>query len=163
MVLLSTRNICQNCWVRKYSKFHTRVYPDAQNHVMHTQIIFLILTYALFLFLWFDFLHLIKNLSVIKGRVLLGWTSTELGLMFLLKDTTQHRWWGSNLRPLCLESSKLPLSLPAPSDGSYHWYNAELFFEDSKHLPKLMAKKIFTIVHSNGFIFLDLCILTKMR
>ena len=25
----------------------------------------------------------------------MGWTSTKLGLMFLLKDTTQWRRWGS--------------------------------------------------------------------
>ena len=31
----------------------------------------------------------INSLSVIKGRVFLGRTSTKLGLMFLLKDTTQ--------------------------------------------------------------------------
>ena len=62
----------------------------------------------------FDSLRLINNLSVIKGRVFLGWTSTKLGQMFLLKDTTQWRQWGSNLRPLGLESSTLPLSHCAP-------------------------------------------------
>ena len=46
------------------------------------------------LFVWF--FHPINNLSVIKGRVFLGWTSTKLGIMFLLKDTTQWRRWGSN-------------------------------------------------------------------
>ena len=49
------------------------------------------------LFVWFDSLCPINNLSVIKGQVFLGWTSTKLGLMFLLKDTTQWRRWGSNL------------------------------------------------------------------
>ena len=62
------------------------------------------------LFVWFDSLSPINNLSVIKGWVFLGWTSTKLGLMFLLKDTTQWRCWGFNLRPLSLESSTLPLS-----------------------------------------------------
>ena len=57
----------------------------------------------------FDSLRPINNLSVIKRRVFLGWTSTKLGLMFLLKDTTQWRWWGSNPQPLGLESSTLPL------------------------------------------------------
>ena len=44
-------------------------------------------------FVWFDSLRPINNLSVtcIKGRVFLGRTSTKLGLMFLLKDTTQWR------------------------------------------------------------------------
>ena len=57
----------------------------------------------------FCLLRPINNLSVIKGRVLLGWTSTKVGLMFLLKDTTQWRRWGSNPRPFGLESSTLPL------------------------------------------------------
>ena len=37
----------------------------------------------------FDSLRPINNLSVIKGRVFLRCTSTKLGSMFLLKDTTQ--------------------------------------------------------------------------
>ena len=68
----------------------------------------------LLFFVWFDSLRPINNLSVIKGRVFLGWTSTKLGLMFLLKDTTQWRRWGSNPRPFGLESSTLPLSHCAP-------------------------------------------------
>ena len=39
------------------------------------------------LFCLFDSLRPINNLSVIKGLVFLGRTSTKLGLMFLLKDT----------------------------------------------------------------------------
>ena len=66
------------------------------------------------LFVRFDSLRPINNLSVIKGRVFLGWTSTKLGLMFLLKDTTQWPRWCSNPRPLCLESSTLLLSHCAP-------------------------------------------------
>ena len=57
------------------------------------------------IFVWFDSLRPINNLSVIKGRVFLGWTSTKLELMFLLKDTTQCRRWGSYPQPLGLESS----------------------------------------------------------
>ena len=30
-------------------------------------------------FVWFDFLHPINNLSVKQGRVFLGWTSIKLG------------------------------------------------------------------------------------
>ena len=62
------------------------------------------------LFVWFDSLRPINNLSFIKGRVFLGRTSIKLGLMFLLKDTTQWRRWDSNPRPFGLESSFLPLS-----------------------------------------------------
>ena len=63
-------------------------------------------------FVWFDLLRPINNLSVMKGRVFLGWTSTKLGLMFLLKDTAQWRRWGSNPRPL---GSSQPI---------YHWASA---------------------------------------
>ena len=73
------------------------------------------LDFFMILFVWFDSLRPINNLSVIKGRVFLGWTSTKLGLMFLLKDTTQWRRWGSNPRPFGLESSTLPLSHCAPN------------------------------------------------
>ena len=61
-------------------------------------------------FVWFDSLRPTNNLSVIKGRVFLGWTSSKLGLMLLLKDTTQWRQWGSNPQLLGLKSSTLPLS-----------------------------------------------------
>ena len=67
------------------------------------------------MFDWFDSLRPINNLSVIKGRAFLGWTRTKLGLMFLLKDTTQWRRWGSDPWPFGLESSTLPLSHCAPS------------------------------------------------
>ena len=62
------------------------------------QLFFLIWSQALLLFFWFVSLSPINNLSVIKGQLFLGWTSTKLGLMFLLKDTTQWRRWGSNPR-----------------------------------------------------------------
>ena len=62
-----------------------------------------------FCFVWFDSLRLINNLSVIKGLVFLGWTSTKLGLMFLLKDTTQWRRWGSNPRSRVKNSTTEPL------------------------------------------------------
>ena len=64
----------------------------------------------IFYFGWDDFLRPINNLSVIKGRVFLGWTSSKLGSMFLLKDTTQWLRGGSNPRPLGLESITLSLS-----------------------------------------------------
>ena len=62
------------------------------------------------IFVRLDSLRPINNLSVTKGRVILDWTSTKLGLMFLLKDTTQWRRWGSNPRPLGLKSNTLPMS-----------------------------------------------------
>ena len=72
-------------------------------------------TYTYCLFVFILLIRPINNLSVIKGRVFLVWTSTKPGLMLLLKDTTQWRLWGSNPRPLCLESSTLPLSHCAPT------------------------------------------------
>ena len=71
------------------------------------------------LFVWFDSLRPINNLSVIKGRVFLGWTSTKLGLMFLLKDTTQWRRWGlqpaaprSRVKHSTTEPLRSPLAHP---------------------------------------------------
>ena len=69
---------------------------------------------VLCLFVWFLTSH--QQSLVIKGRVFLRCTSTKLGLMFLLNDTTQWRWWGSNPQPLGLESSTLPLSHCAPTN-----------------------------------------------
>ena len=77
------------------------------------------------LFVWFDSLRPINNLSVIKGQVFLGWTSTKLGLMFLIKDTTQWCRWGSNPRPLGLKSSTLLLRHCAPY--TLVAYNAKLW------------------------------------
>ena len=82
----------------RWTFFSPWIYPNCSN------ILF-------FLIVWFNSLRPISNLSVIKGWVFLGWTSTKLGLMFLLKDTTQWRRWGSNPQPLSLESRTLPLSL----------------------------------------------------
>ena len=92
-------------------KFSTRTSIQTKvemHHIIHT------FSFEVCLFVWFDSLRPINNLSVIKGRVFLGRTSTKLGLMFLLKDTTQWRRWGSNPRPFGLESSTLPLSHCAP-------------------------------------------------
>ena len=66
------------------------------------------------LFVWFVSLRPVNYLSAIKRRVFLGWTSSKLGLMFLLKDTTQWRKRGSNPRPLGHESRTLPQGHCAP-------------------------------------------------
>ena len=88
-------------------------------------------------FVWFDFLCPINNLSVIKGRVFLGWTSTKLGLMFLLKDTTQWRRWGSNPRPFSLESSTLPLSHCAPYKIWRYFPSFTMKAQNKDPLPRL--------------------------
>ena len=62
-------------------------------------------------FVWFDSLRRINNLSIINGQVFLGWTSTKLGLMFLLKDTSdagEARTWGPTVS----------------SQALYHWATA---------------------------------------
>ena len=55
---------------------------------------------CLCLFVWFDSLHPINNLSVKQGLVFLGWTSTKLGYMGARQfvenyfvDTTIGRIW----------------------------------------------------------------------
>ena len=63
----------------------------------------------LFCFVWFDSLPPINDLSVIKGRVFLDWTSSKLGLMFLCKDTKQSRQWVSNLLSQVKHSTTEPL------------------------------------------------------
>ena len=86
----------------------------------------------IFLFVWFDSLRPINNLSVIKGWVFLGWISTKLGLMFLLKDTRQWCRWGLNPRPLGLESSTLPLSHYTPHIQWYsQFHNPSILFQNS--------------------------------
>ena len=71
------------------------------------------------LFCLFDFLCPINNLSVKKGRVILGWTSTNLELMCLAQGHNSDAWWGSNPGPLGLKSSTLPLSHCALTNAHY--------------------------------------------
>ena len=97
------------------------------------------------IFVWFDSLRPINNLSVIKGQVFLGWTSTKLGLMFLLKDTTQWRRWGLNPLPLGLESSTLPLSHCAPISGIwfFHCHNEGHLMQGMALLIKIGSPEEF--------------------
>ena len=81
-------------------------------------------------FVWLDSLHPINNLSAIKGQIFLGWTSTKLGSMFLLKDTMQWCRWGLNPRPFGLQSSTLPLSHCAPPS---HW-DSSFVNEQPQHI-----------------------------
>ena len=123
VVLLSTLNLCFGWEIKKlffyYALFtkgmhlYLSIYIFTKSSFMGLYCFHIIL---LLLFVWFDSLRPINILSVIKGLVFLGRTSTKLGLMFLLKDTTQWRWWGLNPRPLGLESSTLPLSHCTTSD-----------------------------------------------
>ena len=110
--------------------------------------------YLVFLYVWFDSLRPINNLSVINGRVFLGWTSTKLELMFLLKETTQWRRWGSNPRPLGLDSSTQPLShlcfchFPLRCPGSRVVFDCT----DSWSLPSAILL-LFSIVKPRRFVW----------
>ena len=54
----------------------------------------------------------VNNLSVMSGRVFLGWTSTKQSYCALLKDKTQWSWWGSNLRSRVKHSTTESLCSP---------------------------------------------------
>ena len=76
-----------------------------------------------FLFVWFDSLRPINNLSVIKGHVFLGWTSTKLGLMCLAQ--------GHNPVTYAIEARTHGPSVL--SQALYHWTTA---------LPQLYCSRI---------------------
>ena len=107
------------------------------------------------LFVWFDSLRPINNLSVIKGRVFLGWTSTKLGLMLLLKDTTQWRRWGSNPRPFGLESSTLPLSHCAPEHACLQKTiksSRPKFFANAPLLSQVLCSKHYISIYLDEYL-----------
>ena len=78
----------------------------------------LILSKRQTLFVWFDSLHPINNLSVIKGRIFLGWTSTKLGQMCLVQGP--RRSDAGEVRPCGASVS---------SQALYHWATALLLRE----------------------------------
>ena len=64
------------------------------------------------LFVWFDSLCPINNLSVKQGRVFLGWTSTKLGQMCLAQGP-QH---------ICSDACEARPRRPSVSSQAlYHW------------------------------------------
>ena len=77
------------------------------------EIVLSLKVYIEILFVWFDSLCPINNLSVIKGWAFLGWTSTKLGLMCLahghkavtpmrLKPAAPRSWVKhSTIEPMC--------------------------------------------------------------
>ena len=88
------------------------------------------------LFVWFDSLSPINNLSVIKGRVFLSWTSTKLGLMSYAQGHNQWRRWkhqqSQDIRKTIKskETSFLfPIKMPARLEGHTvsHYSYAPLF------------------------------------
>ena len=65
------------------------------------------------IFVWFDSLHPINNLSVKQGRVFLGWTSTKIGWMCLPKG------------PQCSDAGEARTRGPSVSSQAlYHWATA---------------------------------------
>ena len=110
-------------------------------------------------FVWFDSLHPINNLSVIKGRVFLGWTSTMPGFIFLLKDTTQWCQWGSNPGPLGLESSTLPLSHCALSCVILRIRkNIDIFTDSARIIHAHCHVQIFTTSSGDFYTALRSCL-----
>ena len=103
------------------------------------------------LFVCVDSLHPINNLSAIMGQVFLGCTSTKLWLMFLLKDTTQWRRRGSNLRPLGLKSSTLQLSHCAPCMHVYHHVTVNKILFKPKFILLIKVKKANNCWHFNFY------------
>ena len=94
-------------------------------------------------FVCFDSLHPINNLSVKQGQVFLGWTSTKVVLSS--RTVMQWCWWGSNLRPFGLESSTLPLSHCAPIlHSSLNMYLSQFL----NHVPTRFL--IAVLVHLNA-------------
>ena len=66
-----------------------------------------------FLFVWFDSLRPINNLSFKQGRAFLGWTSTKLGLMCLAQGPQRSDAGEARTRGLSVSSQAL-----------YHWTTA---------------------------------------
>ena len=94
--------------------------------------------YKLVIFVWVDSWSTSQQFFNHVGMLVffLGWTSTKQGLMCLAQGhITQCCWWGSNPRPLHLESSTQPLShfcTPA------NWLSAD----DKWHLPGHVAQSV---------------------
>ena len=73
-----------HCWYNTFFSMGNIVYRLGVLNCIDYSGWFLVLgLFRVVLFVWFDSLRPINNLSVIKGRVFLGWTSTKLGLMCL--------------------------------------------------------------------------------
>ena len=100
------------------------------------------------MFVCFNSLHPINNFSDINGRDFLGWTSSKLGLMFLLKDTMQWRRWGSKFEP---SVSSQALSTTEPLRSHIRWNDATLDLLDRE----LFAWFILTL-SVKELTFLDL-------
>ena len=98
-----------SAWKKREVKL-VKTSMDIYKHVVSWSSKYIKWAMTWFLFVWFDSLRPISNLSVIKGQIFLGWTSTKLGLMCLAQEHHEWLWWGSNPWPLGLESSTLPLS-----------------------------------------------------
>ena len=68
---------------KKFFFFWRLGFPFSQHtHKLHGDILLQFNGNSMF-FIWLESLHPINNLSVIQGRVFLGWTSSKLGLMCL--------------------------------------------------------------------------------
>ena len=96
------------------------------------------------LFVWFDSFRPINNLSVIKGQVFLGRTSTKLELMFLLKDTTQWRRWGSN--PVGLVAKRVSQKTDQSKNRILKYLENSKFMTESRPLVFVQCHVFLTSV-----------------
>ena len=93
-------------WARIHH--HLRLIRNRQSHTASPEFC---------LFLWFDSLRPISNLSVMLGRVFLGWTTTRLGLMCLTQwhnIVTLVRLKPAAPRSRVKHSTTEPLRFPIP-------------------------------------------------
>ena len=108
-------------------------------------------------FVCFGSLRSINNLSVKKGCVFLGWTSTKLGLMFLLKDATPVRLEPAAPRSQVKHSTTEPLhslgSVCAKVTlkiGSRSLKSNQLFILHHCYILANLAKSTSTILTHNA-------------
>ena len=100
------RRLCSCIFLCRYEKTH-----NSDKFVVGG---YSCIKYWFCLFVWFDSLHPNNNLSVIKGQVFLGWTSTKLGLMCLAQGHNAVMLVRLDPRHFGLEASTLPLSHCTP-------------------------------------------------
>ena len=94
--------------------------------------------YIVYLFVWFDCLRPINNLSDIRDRSSCVEPVLSYDYCVLLKDTTQWHWWGSNRGSL------------VSSQALYHWATALpvhcLYMYLQNHCIKRLWQKLITAI-----------------
>ena len=103
-----------------------------------------------YLFVWFDSLRPINTLSVMYGRVFLGWTSTQLGIMCLAQGHNAET--PVRLEPVPLRSRvKHSATKPLPSLFSTPYTRPYMTRPIQVSYEKLVKKLTTNPLYSNGF------------